>query len=144
MRELTTNIVIESSPEAVWETLMDFESYPEWNPFVTRISGHATAGETLDVTLHNPGGKTMNIAPEVTSADEIREFSWLGKLGMKGIFDGHHRFQIEPTSNGSVRFTQSEEFSGILVPVLWKMLDTKTRAGFEAMNVALKERAETR
>jgi len=142
MRELTTSIVIESSPEAVWEILMNFKAYPEWNPFVTVISGRPSVGERLDVTLQNPGGKKMDISPIVTAADADSRFSWLGKLGVKGIFDGHHHFQIEPTTDGSVRFTQSEEFGGILIPVLWKMLDTKTRAGFEAMNAALKDRAE--
>ena len=144
MRELTTSIVIASSREAVWEVLMDFEAYPEWNPFVTTISGQPVAGKRLDVTLQNPGGKTMDISPIVTAADENSQFSWLGKFGAKGIFDGHHHFQIEPITNGSVRFTQSEEFSGILIPVLWKMLDSKTRAGFEAMNTALKDRVENR
>jgi hypothetical protein len=37
---------------------------------------------------------------------------------------------------------QSEKFGGILVPFLRKMLDTSTRAGFEALNAALKARAE--
>lgn len=142
MRELTTSIVIESSPEAVWEILMDFEAYPEWNPFVTTISGRPVAGERLDVTLQNPGGREMDVSPTVTTADADGEFSWLGKLGVKGIFDGHHHFRIESIDNDSVLFTHSEDFSGILVPVLWKMLDTKTRAGFEAMNAALKDRVE--
>ncbi len=143
MRELSTSIEIESSPEAVWEILMDFEAYPEWNPFVTMISGRPVAGERLDVTLQNPGGKKMDVSPTVTAAETNIQFSWLGRLGVKGLFDGHHHFRIEPLTDGSVRFTQSEEFSGILVPALWKMLDTKTRAGFETMNAALKERAET-
>ena len=142
MRELTTTIDIESTPEAVWTTLMDFNRYPEWNPFVVEISGRPNPGESLTVSLQNPGGKAMSVSPTVTTANENREFSWLGKLGVKGIFDGHHHFQIEPTSDGSIRFTQSEEFSGILVPVLWKMLNSKTRAGFEAMNTALKDRVE--
>ncbi|MEA2011410.1 MAG: SRPBCC domain-containing protein [Actinomycetota bacterium] len=142
MRELTTSIVIESSPEAVWDTLMDFESYPEWNPFVTNVSGNAAVGERLDAALQNPGGKKMNISPFVTASEKNRRFSWLGRLGIKGLFDGHHYFEIEPSTDGSTRFTQREEFSGILVPILWKMLDTKTRAGFEAMNAALKDRVE--
>jgi len=142
MRELTTSVEIESSPEEVWKVLMDFESYPEWNPFVTAITGHPAAGERLDVTLQNPGGKKMNVSPTVTAADTRSRFSWLGKLGVKGIFDGHHHFRIEPLADGSVRFTQSEEFSGILVSSLWRMLDSKTRAGFEAMNTALKARVE--
>jgi hypothetical protein len=144
MRELTTSIVIESTPEAVWEILMDFETYPEWNPFVTMISGHAAVGERLVVTLQNPGGKKMNVSPTVTAAERDRRFSWLGKLGVKGLFDGHHHFQIEPITDGSVRFTQNEDFNGILVPFVWKTLDSKTRAGFAAMNTALKERVEAR
>ena len=37
---------------------------------------------------------------------------------------------------------QREEFRGVLVPFFWKSLDTHTRQGFEAMNAALKQRAE--
>ena len=84
----------------------------------------------------------MRIAPTVTEIVEGRRFSWLGKLGVKGLFDGHHHFQIEPSADGSVRFTQSEDFGGILVPLLSNMLDSKTRAGFEAMNSALKVRVQ--
>ena len=144
MRELITSIDIEGTPEMVWATLMDFDHYPGWNPFVVEISGRPVPGERLAVNLRNPGGKAMSISPRVMTADENREFSWLGKLGIKGIFDGHHHFQIEPTSDGTIRFTQSEEFSGILIPLLWKMLNSKTRAGFEAMNAALKDRVEGR
>jgi hypothetical protein len=35
-----------------------------------------------------------------------------------------------------------EEFRGILVPLLWGSLEVKTKKGFEAMNLALKQRAE--
>jgi hypothetical protein len=43
---------------------------------------------------------------------------------------------------GRVRFVQEERFSGLLVPLLAKGLDTHTLPGFEAMNRALKARAE--
>lgn len=144
MRELTTNIEIKSAPEAVWATLMDFDAYPEWNPFIQEISGAAEMDTQLSVRLQNPGGKAMTFTPTVTSAESPRRFSWLGKLGFKGIFDGHHRFDIEPTGNGTVLFTQSEEFRGALVPILWGMVNGKTRAGFESMNAALKKRVEER
>lgn len=41
-----------------------------------------------------------------------------------------------------MRFTQGENFSGLLVGVLKASLDGGTKAGFMAMNTALKERAE--
>jgi len=144
MRQLTTTIEIESSPDVVWSILMDFEAYPDWNPFVREIKGSQSEGGHLSVRLQNPEGKAMAFAPVVTESVPNRHFSWLGKLGFKGVFDGHHHFDIAVTEDGTVQFTQSEDFSGALVPVLWGMVTKKTRAGFESMNTALKERAESR
>ena len=86
----------------------------------------------------------MTFGPIVTEMVEGRRFSWLGRLGFTGVFDGHHHFDVTTTENGTTRFTQSEDFSGVLVPLLWGMVTNKTRAGFESMNAALKERAEGR
>lgn len=44
--------------------------------------------------------------------------------------------------NETTRFIQRENFSGILLPMLWKQLNTKTKEGFELMNQKLKERCE--
>jgi hypothetical protein len=41
-----------------------------------------------------------------------------------------------------VRFVHREEFTGVLVPLLWRSLDRGTRRGFEEMNRRLKELAE--
>jgi hypothetical protein len=49
---------------------------------------------------------------------------------------------VEPRNGGS-RFTQSEKFNGLLVPLLGGSL-AKTNEGFRRMNAALKERAERR
>jgi hypothetical protein len=83
----------------------------------------------------------MKFSPTVLVAKENKEFRWLGKLLFKGLFDGEHRFIIEPISEKSVRFTQAEKFTGILVSLLGGTLKG-TEKGFESMNKALKERAE--
>ena len=51
---------------------------------------------------------------------------------------------LDPLGENRVRLTHSECFRGLLVPMLWKGLDTDTRAGFEQLNQALKARAEER
>ncbi len=141
MKRLHTGIEIDATPEVVWEILMDFESFPEWNPFVVSIAGETAVGGRLDVTLQPPGGRAMHFRPRVTAVEPGRYFEWLGKVGIRGLFDGRHRYRIEATSHGT-RLVQSEDFTGILVPVLSRSLDGATRRGFEAMNRALKERAE--
>jgi hypothetical protein len=52
---------------------------------------------------------------------------------VRKLFDGEHMFEIETVGPNRVRFVQSEKFGGVLVPFLRKMLETKTRAGFEAI-----------
>ncbi|WP_242471958.1 hypothetical protein [Blastococcus sp. TML/C7B] len=62
---------------------------------------------------------------------------WLGHLGVPGLFDGRHRFELTATPAGT-RLVQSESFSGLLVRPLRGFLDGGTLAGFRAMNDALR------
>lgn len=142
MKELHTQINIEASAARVWQLLMDFAQYPDWNPFVQEIEGEVREGAQLRVLLTPPGGRAMQFKPIVQRVEPQRTFSWKGKLLLPGLFDGRHIFEIEPQGPGQVRFIHREQFSGLLVPLLWQQLDTTTRKGFEAMNTALKQRAE--
>ncbi|UFH60174.1 SRPBCC domain-containing protein [Sulfurovum mangrovi] len=141
MKTLETNIEISASPEKVWSILCDFQKYPEWNPFIKELEGEAKVGEKLKVRISPPHSKAMVFRPTVKNVIENREFSWLGRFLFPGIFDGEHSFNIEPTKSGAL-LTQKENFSGLLVPLLWRSLDRNTREGFRQMNEALKERAE--
>ena len=59
---------------------------------------------------------------------------------MPGLFDGAHRFTLEPTPTGT-RFQANESFSGLLVSPFRGLLQ-HTQLGFEQMTAALKRRAE--
>jgi hypothetical protein len=143
MRHLHTEIEINVSAETVWDILMDFSQYPTWNPFVIKIDGTVDLGKKLTVVLKPPEGRAMTFNPTVVGIERPIEFRWLGHLGVRGLFYGEHIFEIERIADGRVKFTQREEFRGVLVPLLWKSLNTNSRAGFVAMNRALKERAES-
>lgn len=140
---LHTEIEIDASPERVWAVLSDFASYPQWNPFIKSITGVPRQGERLRITIQPGSGKGIRLSPVVLTADAGRELRWLGHLLFRGIFDGEHRFLIEPLGEGKVRFQQSERFSGLLVSLLRGSLDRDTKRGFEEMNQALKARAES-
>jgi len=139
---LHTEIRINATPEHIWNVLMDFDQYPEWNPFVRRISGPSKVGEKLQVELHQVKGKSMVISPEVVVVAQGILFSWKGKFGVKGIFDGQHSFALEGLGEGETNFIHSEEFGGILLPFMRKMIKTTTTESFELMNTALKARCE--
>jgi hypothetical protein len=142
MKELHSQIEINASAERVWHLLTDFASYPQWNPFIRRISGEPTTGERLQVRLEPPESRGITLRPKVLTAEPNHQLRWLGHLFVPGLFDGEHSFVIQPLGEDRVRFVQREAFRGLLVPLLARSLDNSTLGGFEEMNQALKERAE--
>jgi hypothetical protein len=142
MKELHSQIDINASAERVWQPLTDFASYPQWNPFIRRISGESTTGERLKVRLEPPESRGITLRPEVLAAERNNQLRWLGHLFVPGLFDGEHSFVIQSLEEERIRFVQREIFRGLLVPLFARSLDNSTLRGFEEMNRALKERAE--
>jgi hypothetical protein len=141
VRELRREIEIDAPPEGVWAVVTDFAAYPDWNPFIRRISGELREGARLEVRIEPPGARATTFKPTVRSVAANRELRWLGRLLVPGLFDGEHSLRIEPLEGGRSRFVQSERFSGFLVGLVKGTL-AKTEAGFEQINTALKARAE--
>ncbi len=142
MRELRTEIEIRAAVERVWNMLIDFESYPDWNPFIQRATGIPLVGERLEIYLKPPGGMGVTIKPTVKISDPGKEFRWKGKLMISGLFDGEHIFELRPTAGGC-NLIHREEFTGILVRPMLALVGSNTRQGFADMNAALKLRAES-
>jgi hypothetical protein len=142
MHEIRTEIDIDASPARVWNVLADFPSHASWNPFVRSIAGMPEKGRQLVVNIQPPGGKGMTFKPTILVADSAKELRWLGRFLVPGLFDGEHYFEISPRGHAGTKFIHGEKFSGVLVSFAKASLDGGTRAGFIAMNKALKARAE--
>ena len=141
MRTIETGIDIAAPRWRVWQVLTDVERYPAWNPFVTSVDGVLREGSKLRVRIEPPGRKAITFEPTVVALAQERELRWRGRLLMPGLFDGEHAFRLEERAGGC-RFHQTERFSGVLVPLFGAGLLRATGRGFEAMNAALKARAE--
>jgi hypothetical protein len=142
VRQIQTSIDIVASPTRVWSILTDFRSYPTWNPFITSIDGKSQPGARLRVTIAPSGRRPMTFRPVVLTVTPGRELRWRGRLLMPGLFDGEHAFQLEMLSTAGCRLHHTERFSGLMVGLMSGSLLDATREGFEAMNGALKRRAE--
>ena len=141
MKELRTEIVIQVSPEKVWQTLIDLDKYPDWNPFIHHAIGKAKVGEKVDITFRS-GSKDMTLHCAVVKVEPNRELSWKYHVILPGLWSGEHSFTIESIGANQVRFIDKEIFNGLLIPFQAKDIDTNSRRDFEAMDKALKTRAE--
>jgi hypothetical protein len=142
VKEVRSEIEINSYPESVWKILTDFATYDQWNPFINKIIGLPTEGSKIDIYIETPSGKNRKYSPRITKVEEGRELRWFGKSSLPGFLNAEHIFTIEELQPESVRFIQREVFGGLLTRLFGKGLDTDVMQGFQDMNGALKKRAE--
>ena len=141
-KEIKTEILINASAEKVWNILVDFDKYPNWNPFIKSLTGDVKVGGKITVRIEPPDAKGMTFKPKVLAFDKSKELRWLGNLLFAGLFEGEHKLELTDNGNGTTTFKQSEKFTGILIPLFKKMLDVNTFNGFKQMNQKLKVLAE--
>lgn len=139
---LNTEIVINATPNKVWAILTDFKNYPNWNPFITSLTGDFEIGKKIIVRIEPPEVKASTFKAILTGFEANKKISWLGIFIMRGFFDGEHNFELTDNRNGTTTLVQYENFTGILVPIFKKILNNNTRRGFEAMNKKVKKLAE--
>ena len=137
--DLCAAIDIEADPELVWPHLTDLAAYADWNPYITAATGEVAPGRRLELRMEPPGGRAVTFRPHVTAVSTGSTLEWLGHLGVPGLFDGRHRFDLFPTETGT-HVIQHETFTGLLVRPFRRALDRGTLAGFESMNEALRRR----
>lgn len=136
--QIETTITIDAPIEVVWAEFANTAAYPDWNPLFQKLEGEWIVGQKLDAVIDGMGFK-----PKVLVSDLHQELTWRGRVLLPGLFDGTHSFVFTDNGNGTTTLVHKESFRGILVPLMKKKLEVDTKALFEQMNVALKERAET-
>jgi hypothetical protein len=142
VRVLDTQIDIDAPPQRVWEVLMDFSAWKEWNSFIPSVTGTLEVGAHLRITVVPPGRKPMEFKPEVFSVRPGEEILWGGSfLGV--IYRGDHEILLASLPSGGTRFRQIERFRGPMVLFMSRMIED-TEKGYHQMNQALKRRVESK
>ena len=142
MKAIETHIIVDCTPEKIWDILTNFEKYESWNPFMTKVEGDAKLGAKIKVQIRTMRGKQRIYHPIITKFEINKELRWKGKSFLPGIFDGERIFLIDKTADNKVAFFHKELFSGLGVKLVGNKLDENLGEGFEKMNLALKKRAE--
>lgn len=138
MANISSTVDIDADRETVWQVLTDGTGHADWDPHIESIEGTIAPGRRLTVKFRD----SMTFRPTVQAVEAGRSLEWLGRLIIPGLFDGRHHWELESTETGT-RVTQSEQFTGILVPFMGKLI-RDTEQQFAASNAALAAQAEAR
>lgn len=115
-KSISTDIIINIPINKVWVELTDFNKYPDWNPFIRKVSGEIKKGNIIEVTFQTQGSAPIVFTPEIKLYEENNIFQWEGKLLLPGIFTGRHAFELIKIETNKTKLIQKEDFNGILVP----------------------------
>jgi hypothetical protein len=139
-RVLDTYIDVDAPSQRVWEELVDFPAWKEWNPFIPSISGKVEIGAHLQMTVSPPGMKPMEFEPTVFSLEPGRAITWGGSF-LRFAYRGDHAISLESLPGGGTRVRQRERFRGPMALFMGRMFGP-TEQGYHQMNRALKDRVE--
>lgn len=142
MREVQTQIDIRAPAAVVWAILLDFGMYRRWNPLIRDVLGRPAIGRRIEIQLRPPSGTEVRARPTIVAFREDREMKWLERWTIPALFASERRFWIEPLAGEGVRFHHGEQVRGLMVPLLEQRRRLRGRLGLDAMNTALKRRAE--
>lgn len=134
-------IGIQAPAEVIWEIVYDLERWREWNPTYTEASGQVKIGETLTLTLALPDQPSQVIQPKVIDWVPNEQLHWRLSF-MGGLIKTLRYMEITALSEHGCIVDNGEIFGGLMGPSLGKRMGRVVRRGFQAMNEALKTRAE--
>ena len=140
MKHYEVTETIAAEPDRVWEVLRDVGAYADWDSGVEKVEGKLAEGEKLKVYSElNPG---RGYPVKVTEVSPGRGMTWLGGMPL-GLFKGVRTYRLAPAGDGATKFTMREEYSGPLLPLIWRTLPD-FQPSFDTFARGLKARAETR
>ncbi len=139
---IAAEATITAPPSVVWRVLTDLPRYAEWCTLLRHRGGRMGLGERLQLRLELPReqGSSYDFAPTVVAFEPERELAWLGTTGVRGVFDGRHRFVLTPVAGGT-QLLNEETFTGLLLPIIGRML-RGAQPGYAALTAEIKARAE--
>jgi hypothetical protein len=138
MKAYDATVEIQASPETIWAILTDAPGYQAWDSGVERVDGRIAPGEKITVRSQANPGRAFPV--KVTEFDPGRGMTWSGGMPL-GLFKGVRTFTLAPGTDGTTRFTMREEYTGPLLPLIWRSMPD-LGPSFRQFASGLKQRAE--
>jgi hypothetical protein len=138
MKAYDASSTIAASPEALWAILTDASGYTKWDSGVEKVEGRIAPGEKIRVVSKANPGRAFPV--KVSEFEPGRRMVWSGGMPL-GLFKGVRTFTLSPQNDGSTRFSVREEYTGPLLPLIWRSIPD-LGPSFNQFATGLKARAE--
>lgn len=145
-------IEIDAPLTTVWDTMTDFERYPEWNP-LNRFFRLDSKAEPNHFVTFGPSWGPYDWAedepfpePDMTQHEMLtvyEENCCLAYADIRSYLKAERVQHVSQTEDGRTRYHTYERMSGLLAPFVDWRFGKRILTGFTANGQALKKRAES-
>ena len=142
MFEINHEIEIDAPASSVWAVITDFDSYPQWNPFVVSAKSSLKPGEPIDmkVKLLGPVQRQVEIILDV---EEGKGFRYCMKPFPFGALSSERSHNIIDLGDDRCRYQSHFHLQGWMMPLVRGLMRPALHRGFGGMSEAIKQRAES-
>ncbi len=120
--------------------MTDAAGLPAWDSGIQRVEGRIATGETIKVYSEVSPGRAF--PAKVVDFTPGRTMRWSGGMPL-GLFKGERTFTLTPQGERMTRFTMREEYSGPMLPMIWRSMPD-LQPSFDKFTNGLKRQAEAR
>ncbi len=141
MNEVEVFVKVDAPPEVVWEVLLSFDHYPEWNPLSRKVEGIEVAGTEQQSGDDPADARRFLESPMIVTVEPYRRLAWLDRFILPFALDRYHEFYLQPIDDGRrTQLLQRETVRGALSSLVFD--EAKVERAFISMNKAIAARAE--
>ncbi len=119
MKAYEASSVISSSPEAIWDVLVDGPHWTDWDSAVVRVDGRIALGEK--VTVYPEVNPDRGFPVRVVEFTPAERMVWRGGMPL-GLFSGTRTYTLTGQADGRVRFDLREEYTGPLAGLIGRSI----------------------
>lgn len=134
-------IVINAPAALVWEVLLDFANYGEWNTFCPSIKGEPVVGSPVEMMVDMGSGLQQQVE-YVTKVEPIHTIVWSMENKPGDPIHADRLQRITPIDENSCRYVSIDEFSGEFAGPMIEQMGKLVEQGFNDCAAGLKRRAE--
>lgn len=118
MRHYEAQTIIDHPVDAVWAVMTDLDAYADWDSGVSRLDGVLAPGARLELVSDIDPNRTFKLRVE-----EVGEGHMTFRGGAPlGLFTGRRTYRATATVDGTTAVVVREEFSGPLLPLIWRSM----------------------
>lgn len=136
-------VEINAPVEKVWQILVDFEHYPQWNPFTYRVETDLKVGSPVDLYVKLPSRGSRLQTEYIREVVEPTKLSWGMEMGSKYLLTALREQYLTPISETRCSYYSTDLLQGGLTPIVKLLFAKSIQQGFNNMAYALKQRAES-